>query len=57
MTETLPAVSTYQQFIGGSFVDAASGETIDVENPATGQVIAKVPGSAAEDVDRAVNAA
>jgi acyl-CoA reductase-like NAD-dependent aldehyde dehydrogenase len=57
VTETLPAVSTYQQFIGGSFVDAASGETIDVENPATGQVIAKVPGSAAEDVDRAVNAA
>jgi 1-pyrroline dehydrogenase len=57
VTDTLPAVSTYQQFIGGSFVDAASGETIDVENPATGQVIAKVPGSAAEDVDRAVNAA
>ena len=57
MTETLSAVSTYQQFIGGSFVDAVSGETIDVENPATGHVIAKVPGSAAEDVDRAVNAA
>ena len=57
VTDTLPAVSTYQQFIDGSFVDAASGETIDVENPANGQVIARVPGSSAEDVDRAVNAA
>jgi 1-pyrroline dehydrogenase len=50
-------VKTYQQFIGGEFVDAASGETLDVENPANGQVIAKVPASTAEDVDRAVNAA
>ena len=55
VTETLPAL-TYQQFINGSFVDAAwRGQ--DVENPATGQVVAKVPGSAAEDVDRAVDAA
>ena len=57
MTDTLDRVTTYQQFIGGDFVDAASGETLDVENPANGQVIAKVPGSTAEDVDRAVNAA
>jgi 1-pyrroline dehydrogenase len=57
VTDTLERVRTYQQFIGGDFVDSASGETIDVENPANGQVIAKVPGSGAEDVDRAVNAA
>src|SRR5262245_56882229 len=57
MTDTLERVQTYQQFIGGQFVDAASGETLDVENPANGQVIAKVPGSAKEDVDRAVEAA
>jgi 1-pyrroline dehydrogenase len=57
VTETLEKVRTYQQFIGGDFVDAASGETLDVENPANGQVIAKVPGSDAEDVDRAVTAA
>ncbi len=57
MTETLERVKTYQQFIGGEFVDAASGETLDVENPATGQVIARVPASGDEDVDRAVNAA
>jgi 1-pyrroline dehydrogenase len=57
VTETLERVRTYQQFIDGEFVDSASGETIDVENPANGQVIARVPGSDAEDVDRAVNAA
>jgi len=57
VTETLERVKTHQQFIGGEFVDAASGETLDVENPANGQVIARVPASAAEDVDRAVNAA
>ncbi len=57
MTDTLPAVKAYQQFIGGAWVDAASGETLDVINPANDQVIAKVPKSAAEDVDRAVDAA
>src|ERR671910_923835 len=57
MTDTLERVKTYQQFIGGEWVDSASGETIDVENPATGEVIARVPASAQEDVDRAVNAA
>ncbi len=57
MTETLEQVRTYQQFIGGEWVDAASGETLEVENPATGETIARVPASADEDVDRAVNAA
>ena len=57
MTDTLERVKTYQQLIGGSFVDAASGETLEVINPANDQPIANVPKSAAEDVDRAVNAA
>ena len=57
MTDVIDRVKTYQQFIGGQFVDSASGETLDVENPANGQVIAKVPASDKEDVDRAVNAA
>ena len=57
MTETLNPVKSYQQFIGGQWVDAASGETLNVENPATGAVVATVPASGAEDVDRAVNAA
>jgi 1-pyrroline dehydrogenase len=57
VTETLNPVKTYQQFIGGQFVDAAAGETLDVFNPANAEVIAKVPASTREDVDRAVNAA
>ena len=47
----------YKSFIGGEWSDAASGETMDVINPATGQVIAEVPRCGAEDVDRAVAAA
>ncbi|HSK53165.1 MAG TPA: gamma-aminobutyraldehyde dehydrogenase [Clostridia bacterium] len=57
MTDTLEQVETYQQFIGGEWVDSASGETLDVENPANGEVIAHVPASGPEDVDRAVRAA
>src|SRR6266567_7123096 len=48
---------TYKTFIGGDFVDAASGETMEVINPATGETIAEVPSCGAEDVDRAVEAA
>lgn len=44
-------------FIGGEFVDAASGETFDVVDPATGQVFASAAQGAAQDVDRAVRAA
>src|SRR3954452_7379406 len=49
--------TSYQVFIGGEFVDSASGETMDVIAPATGEVIAAVPQCSAEDVDRAVAAA
>jgi 1-pyrroline dehydrogenase len=57
VTDTLERTKTYQQFIGGSFVDAADGRTAEVVNPANDQVIANVPASSQEDVDRAVNAA
>ena len=57
MTETLERVKTYQQLIGGQWVDAASGESLEVINPANDQVIANVPKSSSEDVDRAVEAA
>jgi 1-pyrroline dehydrogenase len=49
--------TSYQVFIGGEFVDSASGETMEVIAPATGEVIASVPRCTAEDVDRAVAAA
>ena len=57
MTDTLERVKTYQQFIGGEFVDAADGRTADVINPANDEVIANVPASSQEDVNRAVDAA
>ena len=41
-------------FIGGKWVDAASGETCKSMNPATGVVIAHVARGGAEDSDRAV---
>jgi 1-pyrroline dehydrogenase len=50
-------VSKHQNFIGGEWVDSASGETMEVLNPATGETIAEVPKASAEDVDRAVQAA
>jgi 1-pyrroline dehydrogenase len=50
-------VSKHQNLIGGEWVDSAAGETMEVLNPATGDVIAEVPQATAEDVDRAVQAA
>ncbi|MEI8105386.1 MAG: gamma-aminobutyraldehyde dehydrogenase [Actinomycetes bacterium] len=44
-------------FIGGQFVPALSGETMDVLNPATEETIATVPRCGAADVDAAVEAA
>ena len=46
-----------QNLIDGELVDASSGETEAVINPATGEEIARMPLSTAEDVDRAVAAA
>jgi aminobutyraldehyde dehydrogenase len=46
-----------QIYVGGEWGDAASGETMEVLNPATGEVIAEVPRCGADDVDRAVEAA
>lgn len=43
--------------IDGKFVQAQSGETIEVENPATGRVIATAPDGNAADVGLAVAAA
>ena len=47
----------FRNIINGEAVDAASGETYDVVNPATGEKYATAPASSAEDVDRAMRAA
>jgi 1-pyrroline dehydrogenase len=49
--------TSYKNFVGGEWADAASGETMEVINPATGETIAAVPSCSADDVDRAVEAA
>ena len=43
--------------IGGRWCDAASGQRIEVLDPATEQMLASVPRGGAEDIDRAVAAA
>jgi 1-pyrroline dehydrogenase len=50
-------VEQHKNLVGGEWVDSASGETMEVLNPATGETIAEVPRANAEDVDRAVQAA
>ncbi len=51
------AVESRKIFVGGEWVEAAGGGTMDVLNPATGDVIAEVPACTAADVDNAVEAA
>ena len=51
------ADTSFRNVINGQLVDAASGETYDVIDPATGAVYATAPMSGAEDVDRAYRAA
>ncbi|HEV8516005.1 MAG TPA: gamma-aminobutyraldehyde dehydrogenase [Candidatus Limnocylindrales bacterium] len=46
-----------KMLIGGEWVESSSGEWIDVENPATGEVIGRVPAGTEADVDRAVRRA
>jgi 1-pyrroline dehydrogenase len=50
-------VSQHKNFVGGEWVDAVEGGTMEVLNPATGETIAEVPRGTQGDVDRAVEAA
>ena len=51
------AVSQHKNFVGGEWVDSTGGETMEVLNPSTGEVIAEVARSTAEDANHAVEAA
>src|SRR5436189_1131451 len=48
---------TFRNYVGGEWVDAASGETFESTSPADGETIGVFPRSGPEDVDRAVAAA
>jgi acyl-CoA reductase-like NAD-dependent aldehyde dehydrogenase len=54
---TVEAVREAQQFIGGEWVDAESGETYDVLEPFTGEIAARVPAGGRSDAASAVAAA
>jgi malonate-semialdehyde dehydrogenase (acetylating)/methylmalonate-semialdehyde dehydrogenase len=51
------ATAPAQNWIGGSWQDASTGETLEVLNPRYGQAMSRVPMSGAADVDKAVAAA
>jgi aldehyde dehydrogenase (NAD+) len=53
----LTGTKSFQNYIGGEWVDSASGETFESSSPATGDAIGAFPKSNAEDVDQAVAAA
>jgi aldehyde dehydrogenase len=53
----LGEVKTYGHFIGGTFTEGHSGETITLSNPATRQTLAHIQSGDATDVRRAVDAA
>ncbi|MEP7032412.1 MAG: gamma-aminobutyraldehyde dehydrogenase [Actinomycetota bacterium] len=51
------AVKTYQQFIGGEWIDSTTGETEPDINPASEEAVAQVQVGTRDDADRAVAAA
>ncbi|MCW3015075.1 MAG: aldehyde dehydrogenase [Solirubrobacterales bacterium] len=57
MASVSTALHAYRLWIGGAWEDAASGATLQSENPMTGEAWASIPDADAEDVDRAVAAA
>ena len=50
-------VEIHGNFVDGREVEAGSGEMLDVRNPATGDVIARIPNSTRDDIDRAMKSA
>lgn len=57
MPDSLTCLPAYGQFIGGQWCEGASGRTIDLKNPATGEVLSRISAGNAEDARRAVDAA
>src|SRR5215218_7723185 len=51
------AARTLPNYVGGAWVDAAGDDVLNDLNPATGELLARIPLSGAADVDAAVRAA
>jgi malonate-semialdehyde dehydrogenase (acetylating)/methylmalonate-semialdehyde dehydrogenase len=52
-----PATRLLDNYVGGRWTSSSSSEALDVTNPATGEVLARVPLSSTADLDAAVQAA
>ena len=50
-------VETHSNFVDGRQIEAGDGTLLDVHNPATGEVIARIPNSTSADIDRAMKSA
>ncbi|MDE1146424.1 MAG: NAD-dependent succinate-semialdehyde dehydrogenase [Azospirillaceae bacterium] len=46
-----------QAYVGGAWVDADDGGTIDVDNPATGEILGTIPAMGAAETARAIDSA
>ncbi len=57
MSATAASTRLLDNYIGGHWTPATAAEELDVTNPATGETLARVPLSAASDLDAAVAAA
>ena len=52
-----PALFRQQCYVNGEWIDATGGPTIEVDNPATGEIIGTVPALGAEETRMAIEAA
>ncbi|MFE1243425.1 CoA-acylating methylmalonate-semialdehyde dehydrogenase [Fictibacillus sp. NPDC058756] len=57
MTVTKSSTKLLKNYINGQWVESNSSENLEVPNPATGEVLARVPISTNEDLNKAVKAA
>ena len=57
MLDRTAKLKTYQTYIDGRWIDAASGKTFETFDPYTGQPWALIPECDKVDVDQAVDAA
>src|ERR1700722_13921188 len=53
----MPELPEYHNLIGGQLCAPESGRYLDVQNPATGQIWARIPASDQSDVNAAAEAA
>jgi malonate-semialdehyde dehydrogenase (acetylating)/methylmalonate-semialdehyde dehydrogenase len=57
MTTTPTTTRLLDNYVGGRWTPSSSQEALPVTNPATGETLARVPLSSADDLDAAVRAA